>query len=235
MRSLEVINDFAACAYSIPQLQKEDLHCLYDAPATPDAPMAILGPGTGFGVAALVPTESGPHIITGEGGHVSFAPTDEREIEVLRVLLARQDHVSVENLVSGTGLVTLYQTLAQLDGVSPQDYSAGDISARGISGEDALCRETLERFCAMFGSVAGDKALTYGAQGGIYLGGGIAPRLVEFLPRTQFLARLHHKGPMSDYVKKIPVQVITHKTAALLGACAWLTRRLARDRQNSAK
>jgi glucokinase len=196
--------------------------------------MTILGPGTGFGVAALIPTEYGHQILTGEGGHVSFAATSEREIGILQTLLPKQSHVSVENLVSGMGLVTMYRALAQLDGVTPEDYTAADISTKGVAGEDALCRETMERFCALLGSVVGDKALTYGALGGIYLGGGIAPRLLDFIPRTEFLARLHNKGPMSNYVKKIPVQVITHKTAALLGAGAWIIRQMARGPQNCA-
>lgn len=235
MTRMELLNDFAAQAHAVPHLRPEHAVCLHQADAAPLAPMAVLGPGTGFGAATLVPTETGPKVLTGEGGHVNFAPGTEREIAILSQMLKRQKHVSLENLISGQGLVNLYTSLAAIDGVEPANYSPADVSTKGMSGEDALCEEAMQIFCAALGSAAGDKALNTGALGGIYLAGGISPRIVDFLPKTDFLARLQGKGPMEGYLRKIPVYVVMHGTAALLGSAAWIIHLRERDQQNPAQ
>ncbi|WP_111640618.1 glucokinase [Marinimicrobium alkaliphilum] len=235
MTRMELLNDFAAQAHAVPHLRPEHTVCLYQADAAPLAPKAVLGPGTGFGAAAMVPTETGPKVLTGEGGHVNFAPGTEREIAILQYMLKRQAHVSLENLISGQGLVKLYTSLAAIDGVVPENYTPADVSTKGMQGEDALCEEAMQIFCAVLGSAAGDKTLNYGALGGIYLAGGISPRIVDYLPKTDFLARLQGKGPMHGYLRKIPVYVVTHGTAALLGSAAWIIHLRERDQQSPAQ
>src|SRR5690606_18845944 len=116
----------------------------------------------------------------------------------------------------------IYQALATIKGMAANDYSPADVSIKGMANEDALCRTALETFCNILGSVAGDKALSLGARGGVYLGGGIIPKIASFIPQSEFVERYQHKGPMSDYVRGIPVNMILNDTAALTGTAAWL-------------
>nr|WP_255327665.1 glucokinase [Marinimicrobium sp. LS-A18] len=222
MRALDVINDFAALAYATPHLKGDMLKPLVTGETDAEAPMLILGPGTGFGMAALVPCGDRWKIVPTEGGHTNFAPGNEREIAILQNLLKKQDHVSVETLICGKGLVRIYQALAEIDGVTVQNYEPADVAGKGQSGEDPLCREALELFCAMLGSAIGDRALCLGAQGGVYIGGGIAPKLADFIDGSDLVKRYQHKGPMSDYVGRIPLNIIMHDKSALIGTAAWL-------------
>lgn len=222
MRALDVLNDFAALAYAAPHLGPDKLRSLVDGEQNPHAPKLILGPGTGFGMAALAPCGRGWNIIPTEGGHANFAPGNEREMAILGHLLREQPQVSLETLICGRGLVRTYRALAALDGVRAEDYEPADINRLAQENEDPLCRETLERFCAMLGSAVGDRALCLGAQGGVFLGGGIAPRLADFIPGTELVQRYRNKGPMSDYVSRIPLNIIMHDRSALIGTAAWL-------------
>lgn len=222
MIALDVINDFAALAYATPFLQPHELKVLHTGKANPDAAMAVFGPGTGFGMAALVPNNGSWKLLPTEGGHCSFAPTTAKEQAIRNLLAKPEEHLSIEDLLSGRGLVAIYGALARLAEVAPQEFTPAEISTKAQANEDALCREALETFCNILGSVAGDKALSLGAKGGIYLGGGIIPKIAEFVPETQFLARYQHKGPMSDYVRNIPVHMILNDKAALVGTAAWL-------------
>lgn len=222
MEALDVINDFAALAYAMPHLSGSELHQLHAGEPERDAPMLALGPGTGFGMAALVPCDGHWKILPTEGGHCNFAPGTPEEIAILQHMMHSHIHVSVENLLSGGGLVSIYKALASLSGQQPENFSPADISQHGQAGTDELCRSTLDAFCGMLGSVAGDKALSLGARGGVYLGGGIVPKLANYIHHTTLLERFTHKGPMSGYVERIPLNMIVKDTAALVGTAAWL-------------
>lgn len=226
MKALDVINDFAALAYATPFLPQQDIRPLYTAKANPDAAIVVLGPGTGFGMAALVPnhsqTQRGWKILATEGGHCSFAPTNDKEMAIRAFLAKTDDHVSIEDILSGRGLVSIYRALAHINGTPAQDFTPADVSTKGMAGEDPTCREALTTFCNILGSVAGDKALSLGAKGGVYLGGGIIPKITSFVPQTDFINRFKHKGPMSGYVSDISVNIIVNDTAALVGSAAWL-------------
>ena len=222
MTSLHVINDFAALAYAVPFLQDSELTTLYAAKSNPAAPIVVMGPGTGFGMAGLVPDQGHWKIVPTEGGHASFAPTNDKEMEIKSFLLKEQNHVSVENILSGGGLVNLYRALAHRAGVNAQAYTPADVSIKGISNEDPICREAVVTFCEILGEVAGDKALSWGAKGGVVIGGGITPKLQGILHETHFLERYKNKGPMSNDVSDISMRLIVNDKAALVGSAAWL-------------
>lgn len=222
MQALDVINDYSALAYAAPHLQKEDITTLYNTEANPYAPIGVMGPGTGFGAALLAPVNKAWKIIPTEGGHCSFAPTTDTEIAILQELRKRFDHVSIEHLLSGQGLVSIYKALAAIESKDAEDLQPADVSERGMKHQDALCEQALQAFCNILGSVAGDKALSWGALGGIYLGGGIVPKIAHYLPQTDFIKRYLHKGVMRGYVEDIPVHMVTNDKAALIGTAAWL-------------
>jgi len=222
MKTLHVINDFAALAYAVPFLQPEETKVLYAADSNPEAPIVVMGPGTGFGMALLVPDNGHWKIIPTEGGHASFAPTNEKELAIKSFLLKEQSHVSVENILSGAGLVTLYRALAHIAGVAAKAYTPADVSTKGLANEDALCREAVVTFLNTLGAVAGDKAVSTGAKGGVVIGGGITPKLMGLLPETAFEERYKNKGPMKGYVSEISIKVIVNDKAALVGSAAWL-------------
>ena len=228
-----LINDFTAQALAIEHLQDADLrHVGGPAQRPPKGTAAILGPGTGFGVAARV--DDGRHvaILTGEGGHTGFAPEDETEVEILRRLMARYGRVSIERVMSGPGLLNLYQTLAELGGERAVCTEPDQITRQALTGEP-LCRLALERFCAILGSVCGDFALAYGAKAGVYVSGGIAPGIIAVLAASEFRSRFEAKGRMSDYLKPIPTFVVTQPHTALIGAASLLVG-LARGNEASA-
>ena len=222
MQTLHVINDFASLAYAVPFLAEDELVTLYSAKPNPDAPIVVMGPGTGFGMAGLIPQHGNWAIIPTEGGHASFAPTNEKEMAIKSYLLKEQSHVSVENILSGGGLVNLYRALAYNAGVEAKAYTPADVSIKGINNEDPVCREAVVTFCEVLGEVAGDKALSWGAKGGVVIGGGITPKLVNILHDTHFQERYINKGPMTKYVSEIPIHLIVNDKAALVGSAAWL-------------
>jgi glucokinase len=222
MKSLFVINDFAAHAYAIPFLEPDEMQTLFAADTDPKAPIVVMGPGTGFGMALLLPDNGKWKIIPTEGGHASFAPTTERELSIKSFLLKEQTHVSVENILSGAGLVTLYRALAHIAGVSPKNLTPAEVSTKGLANEDAICRDAVITFCNTLGAVAGDKALSTGARGGVVITGGITPRLLDILPSTHFIERYKNKGPMRNYVSDISIRVVLNENAALVGSAAWL-------------
>jgi len=221
LERLHVINDFTALAWSLTVLAQADLRQLGGRERVPATPLGLLGPGTGLGVSALVPAADGRWTpIAGEGGHVSFAPRTERELALWRAAHARFGHVSMERLVSGMGLEFIYRTVAGLAGAAAPDRTAAQISADALDGSCPHCREALDTFCALLGTAAGDLALTLGARGGIYLGGGILPKLGDYFMQSPFRRRFEDKGRFSDYLARIPVFLITTPHAALLGAAA---------------
>ena len=222
LRRLRVINDFTALALSLPDLPAADLHQVGGGEPVPGAALAVVGPGTGLGVSGLL-REGGVRVpISGEGGHVTLAGGDEFEARVVAHLGARFRHVSAERALSGEGLVNLCESVAALRGDATDAATPAEITRRALSGEDATCVRALDTFCALLGSVAGDLALTLGARGGVYIGGGIVPRLGAFLDRSPFRARFESKGRFASYLTPIPCFVIHAPHPALLGAAAAL-------------
>ncbi|HMW28801.1 MAG TPA: glucokinase [Plasticicumulans sp.] len=224
LERLELLNDFKALALSLPLLAGEALQQVGGTVPVAGTAIGLIGPGTGLGVSGLLPDgHGGWRAIEGEGGHVSFSPADALELEILRWALARHPHVSVERLVSGAlGLPNLHQALAEIDGLPAEAMAAPEIVQRGTSGDCALCRRVLTVFCAMLGTAAGNLALTLGARGGVYIGGGIVPRFPEFFAASPFRARFEHRGRFTTYLQPIPCFVIHAPDAALRGAAAAL-------------
>lgn len=215
--SLDVVNDFTAVALSVPLLRPEHLVSAGGGPAVAKTPIAVLGPGTGLGVSALVPQDDGFSALATEGGHATMAPADERESEVLSWLRGLYDHVSVERVLSGPGLVNLYTALCELDGKEPEALSPAAISGRARDGSSAICREALEMFFAMLGTVAGNVALSLGARQGVYIAGGIIPRMTDAFLASRFRRRFEAKGRFHAYMAAIPAHVVVHPYPAFLG------------------
>ncbi|MDP9043747.1 MAG: glucokinase [Pseudomonadota bacterium] len=217
-----VINDFTALALAIPDLPATDLRQLGGGPALAGAPLGLIGPGTGLGVSGLIPsTEPGRWVaLQGEGGHVTLAARNQREAQVLDVLRDRFGHVSAERAVSGMGLQAVHAALGSLDAASDAaPLTAAQIGDRALAGDDPRCAEALDMFCSFLGGVAGNLALTLGARGGIYIGGGIVPRWGERFAASPFRIAFESKGRFRDYLATIPVFVIHAAVSpALLGA-----------------
>ena len=220
LQPVRLINDFEALAWGAPVVPEEMLASLGGpAKGEPQAAIAVLGPGTGFGVSALVRDIHGLEIaMPSEGGHACFAPGDAVEDEILRILRRRYDRVSIERLICGPGLLNMHRALAEIDGRESHIDDPAQITTEAMANPSSPCGATLARFCAILGAVAGDIALTTGARGGVYIGGGIAPRILPFLKASPFRERFEHKGRYHDYMAAIPTNVILHKHAALLGA-----------------
>jgi glucokinase len=219
LRRLRMLNDFEALALAVPTLSGDQIDPVGGGSAVEDAPRVLIGPGTGLGMASLVRGHDGRWVaVPGEGGHATAAPTCEREAGILRVLWKELDHVSVERVVSGMGLENLYRAIATLDGVPAQPLGAAEISQKALTGRDAQCAEALQRFCALLGSAAGNLALTLGARGGVYVGGGIVAKLGAYFASSPFRAAFEAKGRFREYLKDIPTFVIRAEDPALLGA-----------------
>jgi glucokinase len=220
LKPVRLINDFEALAWGAPVVPSEDLGAL-GGPAEGHAhsTLAVLGPGTGFGVSALVRDAHGHELaMPSEGGHACFAPGDPIEDEILRILRRRYDRVSIERLICGPGLLNMHRALAEIDGRDSHIDDPAQITDQALEDPRSACGATLARFCAILGAVAGDIALTTGARGGVYIAGGIAPRILPFLQASPFRERFERKGRFTDYMREIPTHVILHKHAALLGA-----------------
>jgi glucokinase len=215
---LRVINDFTAVALAVPKLNPSDFVQIGAGSPVGEKPIGVIGPGTGLGVSGLIPAGGGWIPLQSEGGHVTFSPANARETEVLNLVRCRFDHVSTERLLSGPGLVTLYGTLCELDGVPAAPFSSAEIADPKVGANDARAAEALEMFCAMLGTAAGNLALTLGAQGGIYIAGGIVPDLGANFQRSTFRRSFEGKGRFHDYLSKIPTYIITRQLPALLGA-----------------
>ena len=220
--AVALMNDFAAQALACPRLEGQDLRILGpDLAGAHNMPLVALGAGTGFGVAALARSDRGDIPVSTEGGHAAFAPTDDIEAEVWRRLLARYGRVSIERLLSGTGLFELYGMLADMDGRAPELPDEAAVTREALVG-DPLAGRAVDRFCAILGAVAGDLALSFGARGGIYVSGGIAPRIAERLAASRFRERFEAKGRLSDYVSAIPTFLVLHPYPAIMGAARQL-------------
>lgn len=229
--TLLVVNDFAALAAAVPGLGAADLMAVGPSQVRGDGVIGLLGAGTGLGMAGLIPSADGWTVLQSEGGHVAFSPSDEREQAILDFCWSRFDHVSAERLMSGPGLSLILEALAARRGLPlPAALAPADIVERGLAGTDPLCTEVLECFCGMLGTAAANLAVTLCARGGIYIGGGIVPRLGDWFARSPFRARFESKGRFSAFTARIPTLVITAPYPALAGAASMLDRHLARSR-----
>jgi glucokinase len=218
---LLLVNDFTALALSLPALQPEHLRRIgANGTADPGAAIGLIGPGTGLGVSGLLHDTAGRSVpLGGEGGHVSLAPATAREDRVVAVLRDKFGHASAERALSGMGLVNLYEALCAIDGVAARALDPAGVTGAATAGSDARCVEAVEIFFGLLGSVAGNLALTLGSRGGMYIGGGIAPRLGDWIARSTFRERFVAKGRFRDYLDGIPTWLIQAETSpALIGA-----------------
>ena len=217
LRMVRIVNDFAAIAWAVPRLAPRHLVTIGAGRAVRRAPVAVLGPGTGLGMAAYLPDPRHPAVLVTEGGHATMPAVDEREARLIAHLRAEVGHVSIERVLSGGGIEHLYGAIGAVEGLSAPVRDVATITGHALAGDCALCVRTLETFCAMLGTVAGNVALTYGARGGVLFAGGIVPRFVDFLARSAFRSRFEAKGRMSAYVRAIPTRVVIHPDPAFLG------------------
>lgn len=227
--TLVVVNDFTALAMALPRLAEVDVRQVGGGQARRPSVIGLLGAGTGLGVSGLIPASEGWIALGTEGGHVNFGPRDEREMDILKFAWKHlnQEHVSYERLISGPGLELIYRALAHRHGrADTEPLLAPVITQRALEDGDALCVETLEVFCGLLGTAAANLAVTLGSLGGIYIGGGIVPRLGEWFDRSPFRARFEDKGRFRDYVSAIPTFVITAENATFKGASAILENQL---------
>jgi len=222
LERLMVVNDFKAMAAGVPHLTAEEVAQIGEGTPIPERTMSVIGPGTGLGVATVVQHEKGQIILEGEGGHVCFAPGNEREMDILRLLSRQFSRVSTERILSGDGINNLFQTLAEIDGVAPPDLSTSSIVERAMSGSDSRCLEVMEIFCGVLGSFAGNLAMTLNPQGGVYIGGGIIPRIAKLLKDSSFRTRFEGKGRLSSFIKNVPTYLILADHTALTGAASLL-------------
>ena len=214
---VHLVNDFAAQAWALPVLTGDDLIPIGDASPEAGRPAVVLGPGTGLGIAAYLPTAQGPQVVVGEGGHGTMPAADDREAAVLAALRRRDGHVSAEHVLSGDGLVRLYEIIAELEGRKTALRSAAEISAAAADGSSADCRAAVDMFCALLGTLAGNLALTFGARGGVYIAGGIVPHMRARLQTSEFRSRFVAKGRLRDYLAPIPTWLVTHRQPAFVG------------------
>jgi glucokinase len=218
--SLLMLNDWEAMAMAAPALNGRDLEQIGSGEPVPNAPKGLIGPGTGLGVSSLVRSRQGDWVpIAGEGGHVSLSPTSEREADILRVLWQTHPHVSAERVISGMGLENLYRAICQLNGTEPEALVAAQVSERGLAKSDVACEEALACMCRLLGNAAANLALTLGARGGVYIGGGVIGRLGDYFARSGFRAAFEAKGRFASYMQRIPTYVIRAEQPALIG-CA---------------
>ena len=212
-----ILNDFEAVAWSLPDLGKNDLLKLGGNEPKPAAPMLVLGPGTGLGAAVYIPHNQSGLVMSTEAGHSTMPSSSAREDAVIETLRKRFGHVSAERVLSGPGIENLYQAILSIDSLNAPKRSAAEITQAGLAGHCAACRSAIEMFCAMLGEVAGNLALATGAQGGVFIGGGIAPHFRDYLQQSQFRARFVAKGRMTGYVSVIPTYLILREDPAFVG------------------
>lgn len=224
--ALHVINDFTAVAHSLPVLSSDQVVKIGGGSAQEHGNIAVFGPGTGLGVKHLSWTGERWITLDGEGGHVDFAPNDEQDVVIWRHLVTTLGRASAEEVLSGRGLVNIYTALALHAGQTPSTTEPAQVTERALSNSCPLCVSALQQFCRIMGSFAGNLALNLATTGGVYIGGGIVSRFVDFLQTSEFRDRFEGKGQMSGYVSPVPTFLITEPDHGLLGAAAYLKQHL---------
>lgn len=222
---LEIINDFTAVSMSIPSLSDECVIKFGGGERQQYQPIAVYGAGTGLGVSCLI-ERNGWMVIPGEGGHVDFAATTHEEEIICSIMRSRLGHLSAEKLLSGQGLVNIYEAVVLADKRQPEILSPADVTTRALNYSCQDCYRTLTFFCTAMGHFGGNLALTYGAAGGVYIAGGIVPKIKEFFLKSDFRVAFEDKGRFGKWLKQVPVYLITHDAPGLTGAVAWLQQQL---------
>jgi glucokinase len=233
---VRIVNDLEAIAAGLPDLTPAQCRRIGPAgSAIPGAPMAVIAPGTGLGMACVIVGPAGRNVVTSEGGHAGLASLGNHYDAIIAILRRRYGRVSAERVLSGAGLVNLHQAITELDGNGTPHRTPSEVTAGALDGTSPTCRAAMDAFCAFLGAVAGDVALTFGARGGVYIGGGIVPRFIDQLAGSDFRAQFTDKGRLSSYLERIPTSVILHPTPAFLGLAnlARLARQQARSRFSS--
>ena len=229
IRNVILLNDFQAIGYGLNELASDELMTLHQADEKPDGLRLLLGAGTGLGVCLLIP-HSGEHAShPSEGGHVAFAPRDEQQMALLQFLLQEYPRVSYERLLSGPGLINIYRYLLQRDNIHrdallEEPDPAAAIGRLGLYSEHDTASEAITIFCRILGAFSGDLALATQPGGGIYIAGGIAPKLLPRLQDDTFVDAYSDKGRMRELVRSFPVKLITNLRSGLLGAAAYAAR-----------
>jgi len=226
LNTLLIVNDFTALAMSLPGLSGDDLLQVGGGAPAANAVIGVLGPGTGLGVSGVIPTVDGFVTLGSEGGHMNFAPADEREFAILQFAWKEWSHVSNERLISGPGMEIIYRALAQRNGMQVAPRSSPDIITGALEDKDPLCVEVLDCFCGMLGGAAANLAVTLGAFGGVFIGGGIVPRMAEWFSKSTFRARFEAKGRFTSYLSEIPTYVIMTPNPAFYGVATILSEHL---------
>jgi glucokinase len=214
---VRVVNDLEAVAAGLADLPPAQTRPIGAGAAIPGAPMAIIAPGTGLGMACLFPGPGGRCVLPSEGGHAGVASIDEHSDAVIELLRRRFGRVSAERVLSGPGLSNLHQAIVSLQGGRSSIRNPSEITAGALDGSSPACLAVIDMFCALLGAVAGDMALTFGARGGVFIGGGIVPRFVEHLSRSAFRRWFEAKGRLGAYAARIPTRVILHPNPAFIG------------------
>jgi glucokinase len=231
-KSIGLINDFEAIAYALPHLNVRDVKPLAGGEPQLGESMAVIGPGTGLGMAGIVRRDDRMTIIPTEGGHATLPGTTPREDAVIAHLRYKFGHVSAERALSGPGLENLHAAIAAIDGIAVPSETAAEIVRQALDRSCPVSVAAVDMFCAMLGTVAGDLALMFRARGGVYIAGGIAPRIVDLLARSEFLARFRAKGRFQSYLERVPTAVIVNSDAAFLGLKALARERISIDRDH---
>ena len=226
LESLYVINDYTAISLAVPFVSQEEKIQIGGGEAQTDGVTAVFGPGTGLGVSHIVKAAGKWISLDGEGGHVSFTPNTREQADILFLLQEQFGHVSAERILSGQGLVNLYQSLCTLSGQQAKLDQPKDVSKAALDGSCAIARRSLEVFCQIMGGFAGNLALNLACTGGVYIAGGIVPRFVDFLQASEFRSFFEEKGRFKDYLSSIPTFLITHNNPGLLGATVYLRQEL---------
>ena len=221
-KRFKMINDFTALALSLPLLQADELVQVGGGEAKPDGTIALVGPGTGLGVSGLLHTKAGYYPLSGEGGHVSLGARSSRELAIFDEFHKKYGHMSAERLLSGTGLGEVYQVIRRLDQLDATALPVADIAHSAIEGSCASCMETMSMFCEWLGVIASDLVVTLGANGGLYIGGGIVPKLGDYFLNSNFRQQFETKGRFREFMETVPCYVIRAEHPALYGAAASL-------------
>ncbi|MGI1678337.1 MAG: glucokinase [Cellvibrionaceae bacterium] len=221
LERIEAINDFAAQACAISHLESHELSVIKTGTIIPEQNKTILGPGTGLGVGSLAFCNGTWKPIAGEGGHVGFTYPNILGLALYSELQNEHDFLSLETLLSGNGLVNIYRAICKVQGAIIQEYDESDISRLGLNNSVDECKKALTLFCELLGAASGDLALINGSKGGVYLTGGILPRIENFLLQSNFSKIFNQKGKMSHFLNDIPIYLVKKNNPALYGAANW--------------
>lgn len=226
LRRVEVINDFEALAYALPDLDPRHAVTLIERTVVTRGdrhePMVVMGPGTGLGCAVLLPGPHGLQVLATEAGQIGFSPGNAREAAILAVIAEDREYVAVEHFLSGPGLLNIYRAIARLEGRACTLATPAEVSRHAVAGSDPSALEALHVLCGVLGSLAADLAILYGARGGIYLAGGILPKLADFIRGSTMRERFYRRGVMRALLEETPVILIEHGQLGVLGAATWL-------------